>query len=284
MSLNSQRGALYYETAGSYVRFLYYRGSLDLESYRKLYLESLRMRARAGSDKRVEIKKNTPPHLSHGSQRLSIGGGAKRGTEGIYGIYTLSYRPVYHDLLDRPDGYRWGSEIRFSQVDLEYQPSDGSLFLSRWTLIRIVSLEPVRTFYRPISWFVNFGFERGPLKSGKEGGFLSLRSGGGYTISLGRIGFSVLAEARTRAYSTESFSGGAGLKGVLLYQGKVFSFLTSLFYGGFVAGMDRGTYLAGKTGISLHPFRNYSFRVEVEFAGYGEPVWQRILSSFHLYF
>ena len=283
-SLSSRRDALYYETAGNYARFLYYRGSLDLESYRKLYLESLRMRARAVSDRKVDVNRPTPPHLSHGPQRLSIGAGAKRVGAEVTGIYTLSYRPVYHDLLDRPEGYRKGSEIRFSQVDLEYHPSDNSLFLSKWIIIRIVSLEPVRTFYRPISWFVNFGFEGGPLKSGKKGGFLSLKSGGGYTIPLGGVGFSVLAEARARAYSTESLSGGGGMKGVLLYQGKVFSLLASLFYGGFAAGKDRGTYLSAKTGISLHPFRNYSLRIEAESSGFGRQDWQRIIGSFHLYF
>ncbi len=283
-SLSLRGKALYYETAGSYVRFLYYRGSLDLESYRKLYLESLRMRARARSERKIKVKKTTPPHLSHGSQRLSIGAGAKKVGGGSSGIYTLSYRPVYHDLLDRPDGFRKGSEIRFSQVDLEYLVPEGSLLLSKWTLIRIVSLEPVKTFYRPISWFVNFGFERGPLKRGGEGGFLSLRSGGGYTVSLGGAGFSILAEARARTYSTESFSGGGGLKGVLLYQGKVFSLLASLFYGGFAAGKDKGTYLSAKTGISLHPFRNYSLRIEAESSGFARQDWQRIIGSFHLYF
>jgi len=283
-ALGEAKSGLYYETAGNYVRFLFYRGSLDQKRYRKLYLQSLRMRRMAGKGGKVEVKKPPSPLSTHSSQRLSFGGGIRDSGGDPQFVYLLSYRPVYHDLLDRPNGFRRGSEIRFSQVDLEYSPGQGVLNLKRWILIRILSLEPVKAFYRPVSWFVNLSYERQPGKEGDEVGFAALRSGGGYTLSLLGLNLSFLAEARSRAYSTSSGSLGGGVRTVLLVQGGILSAIASLSYGGFLLGPDRGDYLLARSGLSLHPFRNYSFRVLWE--GYGPDLRNRysLTATINLYF
>lgn len=108
------------------------------------------------SDAVDEVPLQQQPGLGHNSTRLGIANGA--GTK--YGNFTrLEIRPALHDIGAVSLGYSDELEIRFMDVDLQYNWRDKNLFVSDWNIMEVLSLAPWKPLLKPISWRLSFGME-----------------------------------------------------------------------------------------------------------------------------
>ena len=259
------RSGHFYEFASDYIRFLYYGKSLDRKTYRKKFLESLRLRSRVRERERLSFDRE-PPHLSHGSQRFYLAYGVEEENPFI----ETGYRPVYHDLLDRPEGYKKNAEIIFSEVSLRFFPKENRALLNRWSMIKITSLEPILSFYRPMSWKVDFGVYRFTNNEGKRKSYLLLNSGGGYTF--GSEGLSLFLLPELRLMGRKDLVAGGGVELGTLSQGDRLSLLLSVSGGRYAHGFGREEYLYAKAGLGVHLQKDLSLRLSglYERVGNGE--------------
>ena len=266
-----------YEFASDYVRFLYYGRAMDRNAYRRKFLEALRLRSRVGKAEDIEFR-GEPPHSSHGSQRFYLSAGFREGD----GFLEVAYRPVYHDLLDPPGGYKRNAEIVFSEVAFRFFPDRRKAYLERWRLIRITSVEPLLPFYRPLFWKVDFGVYRIIDPEGERRAHIYLNSGGGYTFSLGDLSLFILPEAR--AFFRDRAVVGAGVQAGTLLQGNTLSLLLTATGGKYLYNFEREEYLQVKGGLSLHLSERVSLRGEGLYDKVGRVESSEVSISALLYF
>jgi len=108
------------------------------------------------SDAVSEIPMQREPALGHRSTRLGVATGAATK----YGPFTrLEWRPALHDIGAASLGYTDELEIRFMDIDVQYNWRDKNLYLSDFQLMEILSLAPWKPLLKPISWRLSFGQE-----------------------------------------------------------------------------------------------------------------------------
>ncbi len=96
-----------------------------------------------------------PPDEGHRRHRLTAGEGAYHG-----GSFTeLSWRPGYHDLLDRPRGYPPGAAIEGFTWRLRYDRDARHLYVRDARLVEILSLAPWDSWTRQPSWSAGTGLD-----------------------------------------------------------------------------------------------------------------------------
>lgn len=96
-----------------------------------------------------------PPDEGHRRHRLMIGEGAYNG-----GSFTeVSWRPGYHDLLDRPRGYLPGAAIEGFSWRLRYDRDERHVYLRDARLVEILSLAPWDSWTRQPSWSAGTGLD-----------------------------------------------------------------------------------------------------------------------------
>jgi hypothetical protein len=96
-----------------------------------------------------------PPDEGHRRHRLMVGEGAYNG-----GSFTeVSWRPGYHDLLDRPRGYLPGAAIEGFSWRLRYDRDERHLYLRDARLVEILSLAPWDSWTRQPSWSAGTGLD-----------------------------------------------------------------------------------------------------------------------------
>ena len=271
--LKKGRKPAYYQLSADYVRFLYYKDSLDLQRYRHLYITALRMRSRAGRSEAEVKDKPARLDLSHYSQRLRLMAGSDK--EGNF--LELSYRPVYHELLDPPAGYRKGSEIVFGEVRTAYFPETMSLLIDRIRFLKITSLEPISRLIAPPSWRVDLGYEGMGLT--KERKYLYMKSSGGLTLPVGFINLSIMPGVFLRSSRESYLQGSLLLDTILLHQGRAVSFYGMLSTGRVLYPAGEW-FIGGEGGIALHLSRWLSLRAEGRYMKKGDNVnWSTRLGT-----
>ena len=130
-------------------------GDMDQETFARRYLAILKQRAKLG-----KVDENfypdtipSPPHKGHDSGRIAFGFGNYDDET----IYSVSFRPAYHDLMDPTTGYTFGSAIEFMSGELYYYPDEERLEIRQLDFINIKSLSPIDTFFKSPSWKVSAG-------------------------------------------------------------------------------------------------------------------------------
>jgi len=89
------------------------------------------------------------PNDGHGTSRIGLY--YHSSTEGS-NIVELSFRPAYHDKKDPSAGFDDKAAIELGLVSLGFDTKQQDVFLKRFTLVSIESIEPIGTFFKPISW------------------------------------------------------------------------------------------------------------------------------------
>lgn len=102
----------------------------------------------------VAIPKDETPHIGHGVMRAGFEGGA---TKDFGGFGSAQFRFALHDLLDPKSGYPEYSQIEFFNTRVRYLPQPGRVWLEDFALFRVISLNPLTTFDRQLSWKVKLG-------------------------------------------------------------------------------------------------------------------------------
>ena len=217
--LSPARQALVLDAAEDYV--LYVKGySPDVpDAVRSLERPILVRRARvpAVSDDPPPPSWAAPPEDGHKRHRLMLGEGFRNG-----GSFTeLSWRPGYHDLLDRPRGYLPGASIEGLSWRLRYDKDEQHFYVRDLRLVEILSLVPWDSWTRKPSWTAGTGLDTA-FELGKPA-YRSLvyegHAGSGFSSSPsdGILFFALLqAEGQVGSPLHDGFSAGGALRAGLV--------------------------------------------------------------------
>ncbi|MGE5085022.1 MAG: DUF4105 domain-containing protein [Bacillota bacterium] len=97
------------------------------------------------------IHEPIPVEKGHASARIGLEG--RIGPQDQRGLF-LNFRPAYHDLYSSDEGYLRGSQIRFLELSAGGKESS-NIKLDSFTLLDIVSLSPINSYFTPTSWRLN---------------------------------------------------------------------------------------------------------------------------------
>ncbi len=164
-TLPLSKQAMVLETSLDYLGYLQITGHSDVGKPEVLAWE-LR-----GARSRLDIiappvdthEPKVKPNEGHPSSRITIGAGNDVGQN----FQEIQYRPAYHDLMDREEGYVRGAEIEFFNVALRHFDSTATRVES-FTPVNIVSLAPRDEFFNSLSWKVSGGWQRVAAVNGAE--------------------------------------------------------------------------------------------------------------------
>ena len=123
------------------------------------------------------IDESVPPEAGHKSARFALGGGEQNNQA----YMDIALRPAFHDLVDAPLGYVEGSEINVMESNLRWFPDEDKLRLESLRFFNVVSLTPVREWYKPPSWQLDIRLERTRLDNETSDLAFVTRGGGGYS-------------------------------------------------------------------------------------------------------
>lgn len=223
----------------------------------------------------------TRPDESHKTARLALGAGTLDDAPYVL----LNFRPAYHDLLDPPDGYAPGAQINFLDMRARYYYESERLRLDRLTVINVLSLTPRDDYFDPLSWGVDFGFERINAAQGRiNAAQLTIDGGLSYSIVSDWV-FSGLIEGKIKASSglDKKYSAGAGPRLNLLRQGSDYSTQIILKAIAFRAG-EKSDYLDASLEQSVHFGSNKSMRFVAMRSKEYERYSTQLELSMHWYF
>ena len=206
-SLPAERRALVLDSAQDYV--LYKEGySPDVpEPVRRLEREILVRRSKLPESAAEPPAPGwaAPPDEGHPRKRLRVGAGARRG-----GSFTeLSWRPGYHDLLDRTRGYVPGAEIDALSWRVRYDHDRRRAYLREFKVIDVLSVSPWDPWMKKPSWTVGTGLDTAFEKG---------RFAGDSLIYEGHVGTGLAAELGA-AGSAWLMAVGEGAAGAVLRDG-----------------------------------------------------------------
>ena len=101
----------------------------------------------------------TSPDKGHDSGLLASGlGFTSLKKDSGYGI--LKWRPAFHDIAASSTGYSDNMHILFMDTEVQYNLQTSNAFLSKFTLLEILSLAPSYLLISPISWALHLGYKQ----------------------------------------------------------------------------------------------------------------------------
>jgi len=174
------------DLASEVIQYRYANEELTKDDYTKQFLKTLSARSTLEKTGNYiyDIAAPPRPEMGHRARRLSIGIGAE--SDAVFS--DIRFRPAYHDLLDPSDGYVDGSQIVFADIDARYYFPEKKLKLQGIDLIKIVSISPRNSFFKPLSWKVSTGFLRKTLSDEKEHIVYNVNPGVGWAFTNRVIG------------------------------------------------------------------------------------------------
>lgn len=98
---------------------------------------------------------SSPPDMGHGADRFRIG----MGHNDREPFMEFAYRPAYHDLMARDEGYDKDSEIIFMDFKIRYFPESGRVRMDQARFLSITALNPYDPLFFKPSWRVNFSID-----------------------------------------------------------------------------------------------------------------------------
>jgi hypothetical protein len=170
------------------LQYRYSRKEMTKDDYLKRFLPVLTARSTLGKQDAdvYAITPPTPPEQGHLSGRLSLGPGYR--TDSFF--TEIEWRSAYHDVLDYDEGYTEGAQVNFFNLKGRYYFKEDSLKLQQLRFIDIFSLSPRNTFFKPVSWKVNTGFDRELFRDGTEHLVYRINPGGGFSYKNDILGIS----------------------------------------------------------------------------------------------
>jgi Domain of unknown function (DUF4105) len=194
---DTTRRALLLDTATDYVQWERSRQSMSLEQYRLRFLYLLSQRSQIKNIKssvnKTDATDSNDPTQGHGTKRFSASAIQQGSTHAV----GLSYRPAFHDMRDRENGYRPGAGISFLEVNARWDRNQDKLKIDTFDLLKIESLAPRNALLKPYSWRVNVGAKRvNPLDMNSPlQAFVSAGAGPTYRLNQGHWLIFASAEA-----------------------------------------------------------------------------------------
>lgn len=167
------------DLASRFVQYRFGRKEMEKEAYSRAYLNILRERSKLGSapEDLYTIAEPARPDTGHGTTKITTALGVHRGR--LFG--ELNIRPEFHALLDPDQGYLPGAQIKFLDTALRYGGDSDGLYLKSLHILNILSIAPRDTFFKPVSWKINTGFDRELLHDRQEHLVYRINTGGGFS-------------------------------------------------------------------------------------------------------
>jgi hypothetical protein len=172
------------------LQYRYARKKIEKEDYLKEFLPTLKARSTLGTQAAdaYVLTPPTPPEQGHLPGKLSLGAGYRDDSS----FMEIGWRAAYHDLLDPGEGYSEGAQINFFDIRGRYYFKEDALRLQNFRFIDIISLSPRTTFFRPVSWKVNTGFDGELFADGEEHLIYRINPGGGFAFKNDFLGLSYI--------------------------------------------------------------------------------------------
>ena len=100
-------------------------------------------------------------------------------------VFELRYRQAYHDLIDPPAAYRFGTQLVFLEGNL--QLSEDKLKLEHLKLMSVNAFNPITPFKIPLSWGMQLSWQQESMQHGafsdtKQHGVVNLNAQAGYSL------------------------------------------------------------------------------------------------------
>jgi hypothetical protein len=119
------------------------------------------------------------PDQGHSTSTISLAA----GIEDEQWFYETRIRPAYHDLLDPLAGFNKGAQIELLELVLR-QKEESSPKLERAMILDIKSYSPRNEFIKPVSWNLDFGFQRTKISEDNRELLFQLNAGAGAAWNL----------------------------------------------------------------------------------------------------
>lgn len=190
MGIAPEEKAKILDLSAELLQYKYSRKQISKDDYLKLFLPTLNARSTLGTPDPASdaIPPPVAPEKGHLPGKFSFGPGYRDDSA----FMEIGWRAAYHDLLDPDDGYIEGAQVNFFDLRGRYYFKEDSLRLESLRFIDIVSLSPWNTFFKPVSWKVNTGFDRKILSDGEQHLIYRVNPGGGFAYKTPFLGLSYI--------------------------------------------------------------------------------------------
>jgi len=188
---------------------------------------------------KADYSDKVSPEKGHDSTRVAMGYGEQNSRRYI----DLRFRPAFHDLLDAPQGYVDGAAINIFDVRLkgfsDNEASDG-LRLESLSLFNMTSISPLRRWRKPVSWMLDFRFDRTQMSRTRSVGSFIGRGGAGFSFKLQELTpFAMVAgEWNLSSHYEKGYSLLLGLQAGIRYSHRNNQLMLGYEIGNAVAGFD----------------------------------------------
>ena len=162
------------EAAAQLIEYKHLKGDIDLDTYRKLYRQTLSTRAMLGKGEKIKVKTPPNPDEGHRAYKTSFKIGARDNEL----LNTLGFRYAYHDIVDNDIGFLKGTKITFFDTELSYDTKD--IYLEKLSILSLASYPSISSFFTPFSFRMNIGFDKNYVDNAKNANFTT-SVGAGYT-------------------------------------------------------------------------------------------------------
>ncbi|MFV2059860.1 MAG: DUF4105 domain-containing protein [Gammaproteobacteria bacterium] len=223
------------ELAYTLLQYLYKSNEISRPDYAKRSLALLKARNKLNPDINLPDAPRPAirPEQGHKSSKMIYSIGQKSNVNFI----ELNWRPAYHDLLDNNNGYVDGLQINFLDISARYYENQNKVTLQKFDFVNIYSIKPRTQFFKPMSWKINTGFRRLPVKGDKNTLVYTLNGGGGISYQLfdslrvyGLIEVTAMVHSNLKNYTSFAVGPNLGLLWQVTQEWKIWLDTTTQFY------------------------------------------------------
>jgi hypothetical protein len=185
-------------------------------------------------EKTVKYSRKISPEKGHDSIRTAVGYGEQNSRQYI----DLRFRPAFHDLLDAQQGYIDGAAINVFDARIKW--FNNNIRLESLSLFNVASLTPLRRWRKPLSWMIDFRFDRTQLSESQSVRNFISRGGAGVSFrQQALMPFAlVMAEWHLSSSYDKGYSLLLGLQAGVHYNYKTSQFMLNYEIYDAVAGFD----------------------------------------------
>ena len=235
-----ERRALLLDIASDYLRYQSVKDDKRAESYKSRDRDVLiaRSELKVKSDDTPSEPFVTRPELGHRTSRIGVGAGYRQDEW----FEEVSFRTVYHDLLDPEIGYAPGYQIELLSGAFRHYEKQNQTRLERFTLANVMSLTPADALFLSPSWKVNVGMQTLRHNGCRYCSAGVANGGAGLTFETHLLkreyffGFGELETTYSRAFEEKHRAGGGGTLGMMADLTDRWRLLASASYLRFALG------------------------------------------------
>ena len=150
--LNDTQKAHVLDLSSQILRYKRTKNKIDKKQYISDLMKVLAQRSKLQAAPKYLVQEPIRPLAGHKTNRISLKANNDK-------TFLFSFKPSLHDIYDVESGYIEGSYINFFDLVLKKEKKD-NIKLEKFDFINISSYSSRDLLFKPLSWEVEFGFER----------------------------------------------------------------------------------------------------------------------------